>query len=133
MVFVGMGTSIIDAARASIPSIPVCYDTYECKSNGLFHNCGEFTSYEDCTTDIDEYLQEIFSLSFDEYCRVSQLTNEKMVSEYDINTIMQAFLDIKTIHKSCILNRREYLLHRINTLKNRVLYKKNSYGYKNVK
>ncbi len=132
-VFVGMGTSIIDAAKASIPSIPVLFDTYKCKSNGIFHEFSEFTSYEDCTTDIGIYLQELLSLSFDEYYNISRLTYDKMIEEYEINKIMQRFLDLHTINKSCLLNQQEYMLHKLNTMKNRILYNNKRYSYKNVK
>ena len=132
-VFVGMGTSVIDAAKASIPSIPVLFDTYKCKSNGMFHIFCEFTSYEDCTTDIDEYLQKLLCLSFDDYYTVSKLTYEKMIGEYDINRIMREFLDLSTINKSCLLNQKEYMLHKLNTIKNRFLYRNKKYSYKNVK
>ena len=132
-VFVGMGTSIIDSARVRIPSIPVLFDTYDCISNGLFHEFGEITAYEDCTLGIENSLNTVLDASFEEYLSISKLTFEKMSSEYDIDKIMQGFISMSTKNKSCILNNKEYILHKVNNIKNKILYTGKGYSYNNVK
>ena len=97
--YIGMGTTLLDASATGLPSIVATWDSYEPKSIGYFFNNwnnvgGDATLVN---TELETYsslISRISTLSSAEYLKISMLTYEQYRSNYNIDDIMPKILEI---------------------------------------
>lgn len=93
-VYIGMGTTLLDAAKYGVISIPVSAYKYECCSPGYFYdypfNLGYYSNdYIDCT----EIIKEIVEMDDHQYFEKCKKTYEALLNTYSIDNIMPKFLN----------------------------------------
>lgn len=99
-VYIGMGTTILEAAAEGVIAIPVSPYTYECKTHGLFSekpnwilteiNEGESVSNE---------LEDIVVLSEKEFNELRKKSRESLESLYGEDIVLEQFQRITSIDK----------------------------------
>lgn len=93
--YIGMGTSILDAASIGVPSIPIEPDTYELRSNLRFDQ----TPTNICATDIYKYtdfsdcVDNVLDLTLSEYQIISNKSYQVVCEKYNKQTITEGLID----------------------------------------
>ncbi|MBR5994341.1 MAG: glycosyltransferase [Lachnospiraceae bacterium] len=124
-VFVGMGTSVLDAALQFKPGVVVEYDTYENISDHLIAEAPDrFTLDKGCRERAIEIIRRVLSLDADEYHKEALRSFLKVSEYYDINYNMKKFLECKNIRTKSVLNIFDYCRHIVNNHVNYVRNKK---------
>ena len=123
-VYIGMGTTLMDAALNYKPSVVVSFDTMNCLSNGLFSDNPYCTA-----TNGDGYPEAIKSLlrvlnaSFDEYRMLCIKNFDAVFENYNIDYVMNDFVKIKTQNQKCLLKPLERLEHNMNNFVNTIRFR----------
>lgn len=129
-IFVGMGTSIIEAALCGVPSIvALAHDssgvTYGPLYNFPFGNCGELTDTEP-NKSVENEIERLLQLTNEEYERESIKTRE-YAKYYNMENSMNRFLNIVNT-KSATKTKRTlfywYYVHRLFEMLRNSLIKK---------
>lgn len=97
-VYIGMGTTILDAANEGIPAIVVCHHTMDCVSTGLFSDDPEVIGKIGDGKPVQAILEKILSLRREEYmvyCKNSYLALKKF---YSIDDFMKGVFALKQVH-----------------------------------
>lgn len=125
-VYVGMGTTIIDAAKGGLIAIEATANQMENYSGGFFSKeCNELGIFYG-EKGYDEYsfyelLQEVFNYSKEEYIQKSIESYETVKNYYDINIIMPAI--IRTLQEAKHIKvKKKILLYDCIITKMKVLY-----------
>lgn len=95
-VFIGMGTSIIEAGFCKVPCIPAIVDdtqglTYGPLYNLPYYSCGEPLADSYTKVSVKDEICRIFNMSSDEYNEESEKTY-RYVQAYAMNPLMENFL-----------------------------------------
>ena len=100
-VFIGVGTSLLDAANYGIPSIIGVPYQYKSLSNGFFHEhptvLGEVDQKGISTLDAD--LKKLMIIGNEEYEEACALTHKALCQNYDVNAVMPKLLGTKNINR----------------------------------
>ncbi len=91
--YIGMGTTVLDAANKAVPTIPVWHSTMECITSGMFSDNPQTISKWIDKADIDELIINTLSMSDAEYCELSKATYIAYKNHYDIDLILPKILD----------------------------------------
>lgn len=111
---VGMGTTLLDAGIVSVPSIIAKDYTYDNSSSGFFHmNPKRLSATNEEMSTFYTYLNEIISLSEEEYIKVCKETNEVVKDLYDINNVMKKLIKIRPNKKGQILSNTELFIYKL--------------------
>lgn len=119
-IFVGMGTTILDAALQYKIVVSSAFNTLEHKSCGLFSD-NPFTLgpiESECLPAI-KYLDEVCNYSFDDYYLKCMQSFETVFNNYNIDKMMPAMLGLNERTVSPILTTGEALEHRLNLFVNK--------------
>jgi glycosyltransferase involved in cell wall biosynthesis len=95
-VFIGMGTSVIEAGMCKVPAIVAIAYTENSITHGLVHelpdfSCGEFIENYPVYNVLDQ-LRTLFDYDTDEYNKICNDTFVKLSSDYEINRLMNSLL-----------------------------------------
>lgn len=117
-VYIGMGTSVLDAALQYKPAIAVNFNTFNCYADDTISNLPEFIDTKDvnCTNPAIDIIRDILNLNFEQYkeeCIRSFFSVKKV---YDIDINIEKILTVDTIDKGCILTRFEIIRQHINNV-----------------
>lgn len=91
--YIGMGTTVLDAANKAVPTIPVWHSTMECITSGMFSDNPQTISKWIDKADINELIINTLSMSDAEYCVLSKATYVAYKDHYDIDLILPEMLD----------------------------------------
>ncbi len=104
-VYIGMGTTVLDAANHGVVAFPIGSYTYECKGYDYYYKDGMNLGGLYGEADIMELVLEVITMPKKEYLQIIQKQYEEIKRCYDINSIME---------KVCVLENNDNL----STLKN---------------
>ncbi len=128
MIFIGMGTSILDAALKYKPAIPVKFYTVQNKAESVFaENPQNICAGEQCTSDAYPLIAKLLGLSEDQYKEASFASFCAAKENYNIESIMNRLIKITTNNNKCILSRKECIIHMMNNKLNYFRFKGNSH------
>lgn len=87
--YIGMGTTVLDAARNGLIAIKVMYNCFEFESSGFFHESPYFLAAEKefCSEGVD-YIFKILNMSDSEYFSSSVKTRKLFEQHYLIDNIL---------------------------------------------
>lgn len=123
-VFVGMGTTILDAALQYKIVVSSAFNTLEHKSCGFFSDnpfiLGPVES--ECTPAL-EYLDTVLKMDFDEYKTKCHQSFEAVFNNYNIDTMMPALLAQNENSTGCVLTWSEVQEHRLNLFINKFRFR----------
>ncbi|MCI8333338.1 MAG: glycosyltransferase family 4 protein [Lachnospiraceae bacterium] len=88
-IYVGMGTTVLEAANYSLPVITVKYYTEEFLTSGMFSEKPQYLAAVGNTTDGMKYIEKIMSLDLKDYMEECQKTKEALRNNYDADIIMK--------------------------------------------
>ncbi len=109
--FIGMGTSVLDAGLKYKPSIAVKYNTYEViASDMLSEKPWMVTADENCSSQAIDLVRRILDMDVDEYIVESYKTFEKVKNCYDIESNLKKLLNITPLSNTSILSHMDALI-----------------------
>lgn len=114
--YVGMGTTILEAARSGIPALSVRPYSYECKTNGFFSKHWEVLGvWNSEGREISSFIKEVYYMSDERYRSESILSREIFVQKYSMDNFYNIVTnaEIKTYSDiTRVLYRLEAYLHK---------------------
>lgn len=124
-VFIGMGTSVFDAALQYKPSIVVKFNTLECISD---HFVSENPTYmttvsQNCQNSAEQRIRDAFEWNYEEYSIRSRESFNKTKEIYDIDTCMSKLIGLETRDKGSILTFKEAFRHNMNQKLNKIRFR----------
>ena len=123
-VFVGMGTTILDAALQYKPVVSAAFNTLENKTCGLFSD-NPFTLgpiENECHFSLND-LKSILDLDYKQYSEQCKRSFETVFTHYNIDKMMPALLEQMPKTNKTILSMLEIKEHQISLLINKYRYK----------
>ncbi len=112
--YIGMGTTLLDAVNEGVPSIVVQPYTYENRSSGFFHMQPErLAAYEDKSVPAIKYIESVINMDKTEYSNLCRTEYESLEKNYDIEKFGKFILLNEKIVKSNNLSKIEILMHNI--------------------
>lgn len=121
--FVGMGTGVLDVALLYKPAIAVKHDIYENYADAFFYD----DPLKLCAYGEERALrliEQVFDMSFENYSEVCKKSFETAKNFYGIDNFIDKILSAEPIFKGCLLNRRQLLSYKLNSLLNKIRHKK---------
>ena len=98
--YIGMGTTVLEAADYSVPIIMTAYNTNYFTSTGLFHdNPMDLGSCNYSEKGIDKTIY-VSRLSDEQYADIQRKTRGSLVDNYDENVILEKLDEIKCNNKA---------------------------------
>lgn len=123
-VYIGMGTTVMDAALNYKPSVVVSFDTMNCLSDGLFSDNPYCTATNgDGYPEATKTLLRVLNTSFDEYRTLCIKNFDVVFENYNIDYVMNDFVNIKTQNQKCLLKPLERLEHNMNNFVNTIRFR----------
>lgn len=124
--FLGMGTTILDAVNYGVPSITVQAYTYENNSSGFFHEQPEFLGgYEYKVTSAKDYIIKVIEMPDEEYLELCQKEHKVLEEKYNICTLANYLINIEQDDKPRVISNFELKLHwllfNINAIRRRLM------------
>lgn len=84
--YVGMGTTVLDAVNHSTPAVIVLPHTYECKTSGYFHMQPEsLRAYENKLLSFYSIVKKVIEMNDYDYEQLCKLENTVLNEKYNIN------------------------------------------------
>ena len=131
--FVGMGTSVLDAALCSTPSIAVSCNTYDVIANDFLYKEPQYLGAINGSRDkFISLVNEVLSYEYDNYRQICSDSYEAVNKLYNIEELMPQLITVQNINKNCILRRDEIRVRRMNVLLNRIRYRHKKNDYNNI-
>ena len=124
MLYIGMGSSIFDSSLRYKPSAVIKFDTMECI--GRYYtteNPYDMAAKEDITEPAAKMMERVLKMSYEEYKDFSQKSFEEVKKIYGIDNVMNQFMKHRTNDKRSIMDRRDYLLVRLNNIINSIRFR----------
>lgn len=127
-VFVGMGTSVLDAVNNSVISIPVLFDTYNAKASSFFHQRPQAMSAKiENAVEVYDLLVEVMHQNQNEYYQICKNSHIKLKEYYEIDNILNELEERYLVSKENIMNVTDKLLedlmHIFRQVKRRFIFK----------
>lgn len=120
--FIGMGTSVLDAALAYKPSIPVRYHTYEVNAEHLFSEAPrELSARHSCTVSAVQVIQRVLEAPFETYRAMCQDSFDRCREVYDMAPFMQELIALSSQRQGSLLTWKERTRHHLNNRVNQIL------------
>lgn len=94
-VFVGMGTTVLDAAAQGTLSIPVSMETFQCQSRDFFSDYPEISVTDEFIVfeSTRKLIEEAFMMSDLEYAAKIKEQRKNLTDHYEISRIMKQWMD----------------------------------------
>lgn len=122
--YIGLGSSLMDAALNYKPSIVASYNTTKCVTAGTFAdnpNC--IGTKEDDLPTAAILIEKIFSMTSEQYRDLCQKNFNAVYDNYNIDKIMSELINSKTTNQNCILTLSERLENYFNIVLNRIRFR----------
>lgn len=115
--YVGMGTTVIDAVNLGVPALPIGSYTYECKGYDFFYKDPANLGGIGGNVDIREYVEAVLNMSTDDYSILSKKDHDALLETYDINSVAKKLLNYQNVKNNRVFNAFERLM--VNLIKAR--------------
>ncbi len=133
MLFIGMGTSVLDAGLLYKPCIAVQFDTFDNLGSFLLSERPELlTAQPDCSDKAILLIKRMLRMNFSDYAAECCQTFSAIKKYYDIDINMRRMLGKKTKHRASLLSRYECARHAANMLLNNIRFRKENNSYENI-
>lgn len=134
-IFVGMGTTVLDAALLYKPSLPVRFNTYEDIGEYFIHEKPEYITPDYlCQSKAINAIEKVLKLSYNEYSQMCIDSYNSVKDNYDIEVGMKKIINVKTVNSKCILTNKEVKTHMLNNRFNMIRYRNaNDFDYNKIK
>lgn len=104
--YIGMGTTLLDAANQGLPAITVKSYTYENLSSGFLHQNPHMLSADpDERTPTTTYIEQAIEMNKQQYFELCKASHSILDEMYGIDSFMDRFLTIEPIKKESVLSR----------------------------
>ncbi len=92
--YIGMGTTILEAASHAVIAIPIAAFTYQCRAAGYFHTRPEWITAEkiDEGKNIAEFIESVIRLDDKEYESYRMQARQAVEKLYSLQSIVDIFL-----------------------------------------
>ena len=110
--YIGMGTTVLDAADAGVPSVVVFHSTMENIASGYFHNIPQVLGSFGEGRPAAELILETLGLTEEAYLRVCESTFDEYEKNYNIDTNIKQLLAHEVNNKDMFLTTAEWLAHK---------------------
>ena len=112
-IYIGMGTTVLDAANHSVLCFPIGSYTYECKGYDYYYKDGMNLGgmYGKC--DISRLLEEVISMDELTYLNIINKQNNEINRCYEINSIMHRIEKFNNIDKKSGMGWLDLMLVRV--------------------
>lgn len=122
--FIGMGTSVLEAALAYKPSIPVRYNTFQFNADHLFSEAPwELLASHGCTMSAGNVIQRVLDAPFEVYQTMCLDSFAQCREVYDMEPFMRKLLALSSQRDGCILTWGEQCRHHLNNRVNQILHR----------
>lgn len=122
--YIGMGTTILEAAIHSTPSIIVDSYTYENLTCGFFHENKEHIGVPyDVKMQSKPFIEKIINMSYSEYEEISSKSYDAVVELYNIDKNIKKFIDCRLIKESSILSEKQIYFYKLYYLAGQLIVK----------
>lgn len=111
--YLGMGTTILDAVNHGVPSIIVEGYTYNNNSSGFFHTQPELLAAYDKLIPATNYIKNVIQMSKQEYLELCEIEHKKLEQYYGIETFANHLINIETEVESKIFTNFELKTHEL--------------------
>jgi hypothetical protein len=134
MIFIGMGTSVLDAALKYKPSIPVkFYTTENIAASLLSDDVKNICAEETCTNKALPLLEKTLSFTEVEYREACYASFHSVKDNYDIDLVMSGMIKAETRNQKCILSSQECFTHKMNNVLNSIRFRNtNHFDFKKI-
>lgn len=123
-VFIGMGTSVLDAALVYKPAIAVKYNTFRVLADGFLSSRPACIAADpNCQTAAAVFLEQALLMNEEEYRAACLESFRQVKGYYDIDQTMRQLLEIKTEDDGCVMTSFEAARHYLNNRINRLLHR----------
>lgn len=102
--YIGMGTTVLDAVNSGVPALPIGSYTYKCKGYGAFFNEPENLGGMYGKTRIEPLIEQVAQMSGEEYIALCKKNHEALVYNYDIDVIGERFLNFENYNCKSVFN-----------------------------
>lgn len=116
-IVVGMGTTILDAAKSYKIAIPVSFYTNENNADHFFG--GEyvyFSAGENCSKSAFSLIEQACTWDFDTYYKKCIDSFETVKENYGMDNIMPKILDLNTISDDCCVSVLDCVIHNLGNM-----------------
>ena len=126
-IFIGMGTTLLDAVNCGVPSIVVDAYKYECNCVGFFHdNIDKLAGMgSNIIVSAHTLIEKVINMSRAEYITLCKAAHQKFEMTYNIDNILPNFLSKIVIRNRAIFRKSElrfiFLFEATTVMVNRVL------------
>lgn len=93
-VYVGQGTTVLDAGKQGVLAVPVAFYTEECRSYSYLYQYVEIYAPE-AKYDTSRLIEEVINMSKEEYIQISKKTYENVKKELDLENVMPQILKVQ--------------------------------------
>lgn len=122
--FIGMGTSVFDAALQYKPSVVVLYSTFENISDHFVAERPEYMSAEPGSREkAISRIDAAMGWEFEEYHAQCMASFQAVKNIYDVNICMRELAGCTTQHKESVLSYFECARHNLNHMLNKVRFR----------
>lgn len=134
-VVIGMGTTVLDAARVYKPAILTETYKMECTSEGFFADAPEkLNAFNGDSQVFIKLLREIFTSSLEQYSVRAKHSFDMAKEYYEIGNVMKKLISLETKNKECILKNGEILEHKLGDLYRKIRYRgKRDFDYTKIR
>lgn len=108
--YIGMGTTVLDAVNHGVPTLLAPHYTYENYTSGFFHDQPDLlVANSDRSKRICSFIQKVKQMSEDEYLELCKEEHSVLAGSYNIN-LMVEFIE-KENQSNCFIDSKEVLIH----------------------
>lgn len=95
VLYVGQGTTVLDAAQRGILTIPVIPDTYEVISDAYVHDDStRVTVQDDAQNNFNKLIKELLEMTSDEYIEKALIGREQIIKNYGTDSICNELCEV---------------------------------------
>jgi len=106
--YIGMGTTVLDAANNGVPSIVTAFNTHECITTGYFwQNVDNLGYCEEKMLPCKELIKEVVSMSLEEYIEMCRNNYKYFEEMYNIDYIMGKIINSRNLKKQVAISKRD--------------------------
>ena len=124
MLYIGMGSSVLDSSLRYKPSAVIKFYTMECLGKDYTaDNPYDLAAKDDIQERASVMIRRVLDMSFDEYKSFSEKSFKAISSLYGIDSVMEQFINFHTSDRKSLLKRKDYCLIRMNNMINSIRFR----------
>ena len=124
MLYIGMGSSVLDSSLRYKPSAVIKFYTMDCIGKDYTaENPIDLAARDEIKDDATDMLTRVLKMNFEEYKAFSEKSFSVVSKMYGVDDVMNQFMKHHTGSNESILSLNDYLLIRMNNLVNSIRFK----------